>query len=88
MQSNDELQQTSVRSCSGSVIHRLNNFSRECLEKGDLEPAFKVLKKCEHKLYWGTRPIHNKQEVMALTLENLGMYYRMKNKPLIAVRYL
>jgi tetratricopeptide (TPR) repeat protein len=69
------------------MIYRLNNFSRQCLEQGDLDPAFKVLKKCEVKLQ-KAKFKKNKTEIFSMTLSNLGMYYRIKNKPLIAVRYL
>ncbi len=46
-----------------------------------------MLKKCEYKLTTG-KVKKNKTEILSMTLSNLGMYYRIKNKPLIAVRYL
>lgn len=57
------------------------------MEQGDLEPAYKVLKKCEQKLAARDRWRSN-TELLSLTLNNLGMYYRLRNRPLIAVRYL
>lgn len=73
------------RSNSSGILLKLNAFSRQCLESGELEPAFKLLKKCESKLAAKQRV---QTEMLSATLNNLGMYYRMKGKPLIAVRYL
>ena len=63
-------------------IKTLNVKALECFNAGEEKKALEILKECEKIL------IGSQTSVVSLTLNNLGFYYRMTKKPLIALSYL
>ena len=63
-------------------IHKLNNIAFKRFNIGEEKKALEILKECEKSM------IGSHTSVVSLTLNNLGFYYRMTKKPLIALSYL